>query len=96
MMPEQFEYHGPPKRCPQCGEEFMPTTVRQVYCTAVCNERAKYIRRKDFRKKKGLYPQCGGTMDHPKRIGSGKKTRGEKISYCSVCREKFRKIKAKE
>ncbi len=31
LLPKQFEYHGPPKKCPQCGEEFMPNTVRQVY-----------------------------------------------------------------
>ena len=94
MMPEAFEYHGPPKRCPQCEEEFMPTTIRQVYCSSVCNEKAKYERRRAFREKKGLCLQCGGPMDHPQRIGSGKKTGKRTISYCSRCRERFRELKA--
>lgn len=92
MLPKGFEYRGVPKRCEYCGEQYMPNTIRQVYCTIQCNEKAKYKRRRDIRQKKGLCLQCGGKMDYPLRIKKskeGKKT----ISYCSKCREKFREIK---
>jgi ribosomal protein S27AE len=88
LMPEQFVYHGPPKVCPQCGEMFMPNTVRQIYCSRSCNERAKYERRVKLRKKKGLCPQCGGelVLGEPKKTG---RNAGNPPSYCIKCQEYF-------
>ena len=92
LMPDQFEYHGPPKKCPQCGEEFMPTTVRQVYCSNKCNERAKYEKRRKLRKIKGLCPQCGGELIPGKITRTGRKA-GQRPNYCAKCQEYFSKSK---
>ncbi|MGD9552333.1 MAG: hypothetical protein AB7V60_04405 [Candidatus Caldatribacteriota bacterium] len=95
LLPKQFEYHGPPKKCPQCGEEFMPNTVRQVYCSEMCNEKAKYERRKKLREKKGLCPQCGGELIPGDVTKTGRKA-GQRPSYCKKCQEYFRKKKTKK
>ena len=87
-MPESFEYHGPPKKCPQCGVEFMPTTVRQVYCSTQCNERAKYERRTKLRENKGLCPQCGGELI-PGEIAKVGRKAGQRPSYCAKCQAYF-------
>ncbi len=90
MLPEQFEYHGPPKRCPYCGSEFMPITVRQIYCTAQCNERAKYERKVKLRKKHGFCPQCGKEMIPAEITKTGRKA-GRKPSYCLNCQKYFQR-----
>ncbi len=88
-IPEGFLYKGPPKICPNCGIEFVPTTVRQIYCDKPCNEQAKYKARLERRKKKGLCPQCGGELT-PGIPSKTERKAGNAPSYCVKCQEYFK------
>lgn len=77
------------KQC-VCGALFIPNTKKQKYCSAACRDRYKVRRYRSTRKEKGLCPQCGREMDYPVRIGKGKDD-GKYISYCSRCRDYFRR-----
>jgi len=74
------------KTCP-CGETFVPKTSRQKYCSPQCRERFKKQKQRLERKLKGLCPHCGKPMDYPVSTWRTKR----KISYCSRCREYYRK-----
>jgi len=76
--------------CIECGKTFAPVSSRQKFCSRNCCDRFKKRKIKLARKEKGLCPECGGPMDYPIRIGKGKSTRKQKISYCSRCRDKWR------
>jgi len=76
--------------CLECGLSFAPNNHRQKFCSPQCHARFYGRKRRLKRKEQGLCPQCGGPMDWPVRIGSGKRTKGSKISYCSKCREMFK------
>ena len=78
------------KQCIECGIAFAPIMARQKFCSPQCHARFYARKRRIKRKEQGLCPQCGGPMDWPIRIGSGRFTRGPKISYCSKCREMFK------
>lgn len=78
------------RNCVECGLSFAPVINRQKFCSPQCHARFHARKRRNKRKEQGLCPQCGGPMDWPARIGSGRKTRGPKITYCSRCREKFK------
>lgn len=79
------------KQCPGCGKSFAPVSKRHKYCSTTCRYRLAQRLKRINRQTKGLCPQCGGPMDYPVRIGRGKSPGATKISYCSSCREKFKK-----
>lgn len=79
--------------CLECGKSFAPVNYRQKFCSPKCRDRFKARKYRLARQEKGLCPQCGGPMDYPIRIGKGKSTGKQKISYCSRCREKWKRGK---
>lgn len=79
--------------CIECGVTFAPRRKDQKCCSPPCKERFKKKRQRLRRQEAGLCPYCGMEMDYPVRIGPGG---GQKIKYCSRCRERFREIKKRK
>lgn len=78
--------------CIECGKSFVPLNHRHKFCSLQCRERFKARKKRLKRQEQGLCPQCGKPMDYPIRIGKGKSTQKQKISYCSECRKKWQEI----
>lgn len=76
-----------PCASPECDNLFPVTHHRRMYCTPRCRDREKRRRYWKERRKKWLYPQCGGKMDYPESLHSTRRY----ITYCSSCREYFKK-----
>lgn len=79
------------KTCVECGRSFAPTRADQMFCGPLCADRLKKRRMRLSRQALGLCPQCGSPLrERPFRKGPGK-AKGNKITYCPACREKFRR-----
>lgn len=78
------------RQCIECGVSFAPYNSRHKFCSSKCQARFKMRRRRLRRQERGLCPQCGGPMDYPVRIRPDRSGK-QKISYCSRCREKWRR-----
>mgnify|MGYP000978079281 CR=1 FL=1 len=75
--------------CIVCGK----THARDsVFCSKACESKHNKAKRVLKRMEQGLCPKCGGPMDYPIRIGGpGAAEKKQKISYCSKCREDYRR-----
>lgn len=77
------------RHCLECGQVFAPVSVRHKFHTYNCMARFNARRKRMGRQEEGLCPQCGKPNDFPLRL-KGSKSKGQRISYCSRCRERFR------
>lgn len=79
-------------QCIECGKTIGETTYNQRFCCKSCESKFNKRKRELMRMEQGLCPKCGGTMDYPMRIGGpGAAEKKQKISYCSKCRDNYRR-----